>query len=134
MSPKKHNSIMYIGIAITLILLGIIATAIINNVKDRQSQDIRARASGTTSVNTLKFTGIVKEVHESEGIIVVDNVAFSKESSSGDIKNYGTWSVSPPAQFAIKTLKAGNQIRFTVETSTFNVASRTVVATQLTVL
>ena len=130
---NKPDSLVFIIVAIMLIVVGIATTATISTVKTRQNQgDIRARASSETA-NALKFSGIVKEVHEAEGFIVVDNVALSADSRSGEEKNYGTWNVAPPTQFSMQSVKPGDKVLYSVETSTFNVASKSVAAILMTV-
>lgn len=128
---KKPKTLLYIGTVVSLIIAGVVITAIIGAVKNNKAPtDIRTKA-GTT--NTLKLIGIVNSVDEAMGDVIVDNVQFSQESRSGDAKNYGTWRVSPPFGFSTFSAIPGKLISFVVETETFNVLSKKVVATQMTV-
>ena len=98
---KRPDSLLYIIALAALIVAGIVTTSIINAVKNNQAgTDIRAKA-GVTS--TLKFTGIVNSINDTDGTITVDNVQLSQESRSGQAVNYGTWSVTPPQTFSIVT-------------------------------
>lgn len=122
----------YILVAVVVIVAGIGTTAIINVIKNREpSSDIRARAG---TLNTLKLSGVVREVKPTEGIITVDRIKFSDDSRSGPETNYGLWTVAPPREFDFKSIRVGNSVEFTVETTTFNVASKSVVATYITIL
>lgn len=125
----KKDSMIYFVVAVVVIIAGIATTALINVMKDKTaSTDIRAKAG---IVNTLKFKGVVKEIQKQSGIIIVNNVEFLAESRSGPEKNYGIWSVAPPDNFDYNSLRVGDHIEFAVESSTFNVASKSVVATSL---
>ncbi len=116
-----------------LILMGVVTTAIINVVKNNQSSttDIRAKAG---VVNTLKLTGTVDSTDDIAGTITVLNVQFADESRSGKPVNYGTWSVTPPATFSLSSAIPGTRISFTVNSDSFNVSTKQVVAAQVTVL
>lgn len=116
-----------------LIIMGVVTTAIINVVKNNQSSatDIRAKAG---VVNTLKLTGTVDSINDTAGTITVLNVQFADESRSGKPVNYGTWSVTPPATFSLSSALPGTRISFTVNSDSFNVSSKQVVAAQVTVL
>jgi len=116
-----------------LIIMGVVTTAIINVVKNNQSSatDIRAKAG---VVNTLKLTGTVDSTDDISGTITVLNVQFADESRSGKPVNYGTWSVTPPQTFSLSTALPGTRISFTVNSDSFNVASKQVVAAQVTIL
>lgn len=116
-----------------LIVMGVITTAIINVVKNNQSSatDIRAKAG---VVNTLKLVGTVDSTDDINGTITVLNVQFDDESRSGKPVNYGTWSVTPPMTFSLSSALPGTRISFTVNSDSFNVASKQVVAAQVTVL
>ena len=128
---KKSRGLTYIIAAVSLIVVAIITTAIIGAVKNNQAPaDIRAKAGVS---NTLKLTGIVNAVNEADGTITVDGVQFSQDSRSGPAHNYGTWTVTPPLSFSILTAQPGKSIMFTVETTSFNVATKQVAATQMSV-
>lgn len=118
--------------AVGLIIVGIVTTAIINAVKNTDQSggtDIRAKAAVT---NTLKLTGTVDEVVDVEGMIIVSGVQFADTSRSGDAKDYGTWKVFVPTNFAISTATVGSPITFTIDSKTFNVTTKSVVASQIT--
>lgn len=128
---KKTSGVIYIIAAVLLIIVGIVTTTIISSVKDKQpTSDIRAKA-GTT--NTLKLTGTISEINDVESTLTVTNVQFSQDSRSGEAKNYGTWTVTPPSGFEFGSAAPGLTATFTVETTSFNVASKKVAAVQMTV-
>ena len=123
----------YILAAVGLIIVGIVTTAIINAVKntnETSGTDIRARAAVT---NTLKLSGTVSEVVDIEGMLIVSDVQFADTSRSGDAKNYGSWKVFVPTTFAISTATVGSPVTFTIDSKTFNVTTKSVVASQITV-
>lgn len=128
---KKTKGLPYIVAALVLIIVGIITTAIIGAVKNNDSSsDIRAKAGVT---NTLKLTGFVGSVDDINGTITVENVQFDEGSRSGPAHNYGTWTVTPPRTFSLFSAQSGKKITFTVQTESFNVAVKKVVAVQMTV-
>lgn len=128
---RKSSGVIYIIAAVMLIVVGIITTTLISSVKDKDTtSDIRAKAGST---NTLKLTGTISGVNDVEGTITVTNVEFSKDSRSGDAKNYGTWTVTPPTGFAFGSAAPGLPATFTVEAASFNVASKKVVAVQMNI-
>ncbi|MEK7577661.1 MAG: hypothetical protein AAB492_03555 [Patescibacteria group bacterium] len=130
---KKPNSLIYLISAFGLIVVGIITVAIINAVKNTNQSggtDIRARAAVT---NTLKLTGIVSEVVDVEGMIIVSNVQFADTSRSGAAKDYGTWKVLTPTNFVMSTAVVGSPISFTIDAKSFNVTSKSVSASVITV-
>jgi hypothetical protein len=130
---KKPDAMVYAIALGALIIMGVVTTAIINVVKNNQSSatDIRAKAG---VVNTLKLTGTVDSTDDISGTITVLNVQFADESRSGKPVNYGTWSVTPPQTFSLSTALPGTRISFTVNSDSFNVASKQVVAAQVTIL
>jgi len=114
-----------------LVVVGMITTAIIDRVKSSQSAaDIRAKAGVT---NTLKLTGTVETTDESAGTMTVNDVQFTAESRSGKPVNYGTWLVTPPNTFNLLSATPGVTVTFTVASDSFNVASKQVVASEVTV-
>lgn len=129
---KKPDSMIYAMALGGLILAGVITTAIINAVKSNQgtATDIRAKAG---VVSTLKLIGIVDHINDTDGTIVVNNVQFASESRSGKAVNYGTWIVTPPATFSILSAIPGNTITFTINSDSFDVATKKVVAAQVSV-
>lgn len=128
---KKSSGLIYLIAAVMLIVVGIITTSLISSVKDRDSTtDIRAKAGNT---NTLKLFGTISGVNDIEGTVIVTNVEFSRDSRSGDAKNYGTWTVTPPANFQFSSAAPGLSTTFTVETISFDVSSKKVAAVQMTI-
>lgn len=130
---KKPNGLIYIISAVGLIVIGIVTVSIINAVKNTNQSggtDIRARAAVT---NTLKLTGTVSEVVDVEGMIIVSNVQFADTSRSGAAKDYGTWKVIAPTNFAMGTATVGSPITFTIDAKSFNVSSKSVSASVITV-
>lgn len=130
---SKSKGLIYILSAVGLIIVGIVTTAIINAVKNTNqssSGDIRARAAVT---NTLKLTGTVSEIVDLEGMIIVSNVQFADTSRSGTAKNYGTWKVFVPSNFSLATAVVDAPVTFTIDAKSFNVSTKSVVASQITI-
>ena len=130
---KRPDAMVYAVALGGLIIIGVVTTAIINVVKNNQSAptDIRTKAG---VVNTLKLTGTVDSVDETAGTISVLDVQFSSESRSGKPVNYGTWTVTPPRTFSLMTAVPGAKISFTVNSDSFDVMSKQVVAASVTIL
>lgn len=127
---KKPDSLIYIMALAGLIVVAIITTSIINAVKNSGSAtDIRAKAG---VVNTLKLVGTVESIDSVTGILTVLDVQFAPESRSGKAVNYGTWKVTPPSAFNIATAGPGTKINFTVNSDSFDVVAKEVVAAQMT--
>lgn len=130
---KKPNGLLYIIAAVGLIIIGIVTTAIINAVKNTNQSagtDIRARAGVT---NTLKLNGTISEVVDIEGMIIVANVQFADTSRSGGAKDYGTWKVIVPTNFNLASATIGAPISFIIDAKSFNVTTKSVIASQITV-
>lgn len=126
---KKPDSLIYIMALAGLIVLGIITTSIIGAVKNNQSNtDIRAKAG---VVNTLKLIGTVESADDITRTLRVLDVQFSSESRSGKAVNYGTWVVTPPNTFDFVTASPGTHIRFTVNSDSFDVMKKEVIAAEM---
>lgn len=122
---------VYILALAGLIVAGVITTTIINVIKNNQNEvDIRAKAG---TLNTLKFMGVVSQINDIDGTIMVNDVQLTQESRSGNAVNYGIWTVTPPTSFSLFSAQPGTKISFTVSTNTFNVASREVAAVTVTI-
>ena len=130
---KKSRNLIYLIAVVSLILIAIITTAIINAVQNNQSSpaDIRAKAGATS---TLKLTGVVSEVKNLDGTLIVNSVQFSEESRSGPARDYGAWTVTPPPSFSLGSVSPGQSIRFVVSSSSLDVLTKKVTAAEVTVL
>jgi len=114
-----------------LILAAVITTSIIGAIKNNQSNtDNRANAG---LINTLKLTGSIESVDDIARTLQVLNVQFSDESRSGEAVNYGTWIVTPPNTFDFLTARPGTKISFTVNSDSFDVLKKEVVAAQMSI-
>lgn len=126
---KKPDSLIYIMALAGLIVVAIITTSIIGAVKNNNgTADIRAKAG---VVNTLKLIGTVESLDDATRTLTVLDVQFSPESRSGKAVNYGTWKVIAPAAFDIFSAVPGAKINFTVNSDSFDVALKEVVAAQM---
>jgi hypothetical protein len=127
---KQSRNLFYLIAVVSLVVVAIVTTAIINAVKNSQSSptDIRAKAG---VANTLQLTGLVAGTNEA-GDFIVNDVQFSENSRSGPARNYGTWTVTPPRTVSPGSIGIGQQINFTVDSASFDVLSKKVVASQLT--
>lgn len=128
---KKPDTLIYIIALAGLIVAAVITTSIIGAVKNNQSgTDIRAKAGVT---NTLKLTGVVENADTLTSTIKVRNVQFAQESRSGKAVDYGTWVVTPPNTFTFATAVPGTNISFTVNSDSFDVMKKEVVAAQMSI-
>lgn len=130
MQKKKGGSFLYFFGSVAMIVAAIALTALINFSKtDSTTTDVRARAGA----NTLQLTGTVVSTDETTGIIIVQNVQFAEESRSGPGKNLGTWHVTPPPSFTLSQAFPGAQLTITIQAASFDINSREVAATEITV-
>jgi hypothetical protein len=130
MQKKKGSSFFYFFGSVAMIVAAIALTALINFSKtDSTTTDVRARAGA----NTLRLVGTVVSTDETTGVIMVQNVQFAEESRSGPGKNLGTWQVTPPPSFTLSQAFAGAQLTITIQAATFDINSRVVTATEITV-
>lgn len=128
---KKPDSLIYIIALAGLIVAAVITTSIIGAVKNNQGgTDIRAKAGVT---NTLKLTGVVASTDDLARTIKILNVQFAQESRSGKAVDYGTWIVTPPDTFTFATAVPGAKISFTVNSDSFDVMKKEVVAAQMAI-
>lgn len=121
---KQLNSLPYIGASLALIVVAIVFSAFLNQ---RQSSgtpaDIRARA---TAPGMVKVTGIVSEIDENQGTLVVDNLAFEDST-----KNLGSWTVTPPLSFSLSNAYPGVKLLITVDPPTMLAQSKTFTALEI---
>lgn len=129
---RRPDSLTYIVFLFVLIIVAAISSAIINAVKNNTSSpaDIRARAG---VVDIVKLTGTVASVDETNGIVTISNVQLAPESRTGPAVNYGTWTVTPPRTFTLSSARIGAEADFVINSDSFNVASKQVIASQMSV-
>lgn len=130
---KKNRSSLYIGGSVLLIMLAVAATAIVNqtqNGSQSTSEDIRAKAGASS---TLRITGTVSIVDNTARKIVVNNLRFIESAGGAGNNNLGSWTVTPPPNFDLGTIAAGNTVTVTIDPSTFLTTYHTVTATQIVV-
>ncbi|OGG23749.1 hypothetical protein A3A79_00890 [Candidatus Gottesmanbacteria bacterium RIFCSPLOWO2_01_FULL_43_11b] len=126
MKPKQFNSYPYIAGSLALIIVAVVFSGFLNRQQASQSSaDIRARASAPGMV---KVTGVVSEVNEVEGIIIVDDVRFEDST-----KSLGTWSVTPPSGFSLTSAFSGAKLIITVNPPTMLAESKTLSALEIKV-
>lgn len=125
---KSKNALLFGSVG--LIVLAITVTTILERTKQTAGgEDVRARASAT---GTLTMKGIVSAVDETKGVVIVDNVQFEDQATTG--KNLGTWTVTPPKTFSLASLYSGAKIALTVKPTTFLAATHTLTATEIKVI
>jgi hypothetical protein len=125
MQPKKSRALVYIGSSLALIIVAIVFSSFLNQREPAEtpSSDIRARANAP---GLVKVTGLVNEVNEGEGTIVVENLAFEDST-----KSLGTWTVTAPISFSLSTAFPGAKLIITVDPPTMMAQSRTLTATEI---
>ena len=122
---------IYVMALAGLIVVAVITTSIIGAVKNSgNATDIRAKAG---VVNTLKLVGTVESVDAVTRELTVLDVQFAAESRSGKAVNYGIWKVTPPASFDIAGAGPGVKVNFTVNSDSFNVVAKQVIAAQMSI-
>jgi anti-sigma-K factor RskA len=126
----KRQGFWYVAGSAAMIVAAIALTALINFSKtDTTTTDVRARAGA----NTLQLVGTVVETDENVGTITLGNVQLADESRSGAAKDLGTWIVTPPPSFSILQAAPGVRLTVTISAATFDVANKSVVATEIKV-
>lgn len=118
---------MYIGVSLALIVVAILFTTIINNLKNTSgsSVDIRTRASAP---GLVRVTGRVSEVEESDGTVIVTDLRFEDST-----KSLGTWTVTPPPAFSLLSLFPGTTVTITVDPPTMIAQNRTLTAKEIVI-
>lgn len=119
---KQFNTLPYIGASLALIIVAIVFSAFLNQ-RQSSNADIRARA---TTAGLVKVTGIVAEVNENDGTIMVDNVAFEDST-----KNLGSWTVTPPTSFSLSSAYPGAKLLLTVDPPTMLAQLKTFTALEI---
>lgn len=127
MKPKQFNSFPYLAGSLALVIVGIVFSAFLNSREPSQtgSVDLRTRASAP---GLVKVTGIVREIHDVEGTIVVDDVRFLDAT-----KTLGTWTVTPPLSFSPSSAFPGATLTITVNPPTMLAETHTLTATEITI-
>lgn len=127
MQPKKSRTLVYVGSSLALIIVAIVFSSFLNRREpaETSSSDIRARANAP---GLIKVTGLVNEVNETEGTILVENLAFEDAT-----KSLGTWTVTAPISFSVSSAFPGAKLVITVDPPTMMAQSRTLTATEIVV-
>lgn len=130
MEKRKSNTFLYFVASVGLVIVAIIFTTLVDKVKSPEtSEDIRARA---TNSSALKFTATVSSIDEVEGTLTVDNLQFADKGRSTTIKTLGSWKVTPPRNFRLSAVASGSRIMLSVIPTTFQTASHTFTASEIT--
>ena len=120
---KSKNALLFGSVG--LIVLAITVTTILERTKNASGgEDVRTRASAT---GTLKMKGIVSQVDETKGVVVVDNLQFETQDS----KSLGTWTVTPPANVNLASLYPGASISLIVNPNSFMASTKTLTAMEV---
>lgn len=126
MPPKKSSTLPYLFASLGFITIAIVISTIVSRSKDAStSVDIRTRA---TSASLVEVTGLVAQVDDINGTIVVDDLRFE-----GSEKSLGTWTVTPPPSFAVTSVFPGERITISVSPPTMLAETHTLTATEITV-
>jgi hypothetical protein len=122
----RNKNMLFYG-SVGLIILAIALVGILNRTRSSQDPDtdVRARASATTA---LKLNGVIIMIDPEQGTITVDNIYFADTSRSGDAKNLGRWTVTPPANIALSEFSPGMNIAIGVDPKTFLATAHTLTA------
>lgn len=130
MPSKKNSSLLYFLASVGLVIIAIVFTAVVDRVRSpAPSTDIRARAGKSLA---LKFTAVVSEVNEVEGILTVDNLRFAGQERGAATKTLGTWKVTPPPRFRLSSVAPGSRITLAVNPTTFQTTTHSFTATEIT--
>lgn len=123
---KNSNALLFGSIILILLAVGLVA--ILDRTSPSQSSDIRARAG--TAV-TLKLIGTVDTIDESKGTITASGVHFASSNLSGEVKDLGTFTITPPAGFNYASISVGGKITVGLDAKSFDIPSHTMTAITL---
>jgi hypothetical protein len=125
MLTKTRNFLLF-G-SFILIILGIGLVSILNRTQspEESAGDVRARA-GVNSA--LQVNATVVSIHDADSTMVVSDLYFADESRSGEAKNFGTWTVTVPANFNILSVSPGMDVVIGVDSKTFLATAHTLTA------
>jgi hypothetical protein len=122
---KTRNFLLLASFILIILAAGLVALLDRTKSADDASTDVRARASAT---NALELNATVTSIDEVSGTMVVTDVYFADTSRSGDAKNFGTWTVTVPANFNILSVYPGMNVTIGVDSKTFMTTTRTMTA------
>lgn len=124
----KSGQLILIG-TLFVIIMGIVMVSLVGNFGSPTggSQDVRARAAQEKGV---RVSGVVSEVNDTEGKLVVGGVKFSSESSgeAKDTNDLGTWTITVPAGFNSATTPVGTTVIIGLDPKTFDARTHTATA------
>jgi hypothetical protein len=121
MKSRSGTLLLFVG-SVVLIIVAIVFTAVIDRSKKNDSRSRAATAS------TIILTGLVENYDPQANILIVGNVKFADTNG----KTLGTWQVTPPSQFNEVKFPSGSKVKITTSPATFQIESKTVVATEIT--
>lgn len=124
----RNKTSLLIG-SVILIFVAMAVVSIIDRTKSSSSTDVRARASGT---NTLQFNGTFSAVDPETGTLIVNDLFMADTSRAGEAKNLGTWTVTPPANFNAGSLAPNTKIVIGIDPKTFLAQSHSLTALSIT--
>lgn len=126
-----HNKTVILFASVALTIMGIAIVAIINRTgsPSGSSTDVRARASGAT---TLQFNATVDSIDAASGAIIVNDMYMADTSRVSEAKNLGTWTVTPPFNVNTAILTPGAKIVIGIDPKTFLAQSHSLTAVTIT--
>lgn len=117
--PSKNYTLFFI-LSVAFVLVSIAFITIIGQTNSRNSgSDIRAKA---TVQNSLQLLGTVSSVHSSDQTLVIDNVRFVNNDSTGTM---GTFTGVAGEDVSFSQIKQGMNILMSVDAGTFSVGEKT---------
>lgn len=123
---KKNKNILLLG-SVGFIVLAIGFVSVLDRIKTPSdtSTDVRARAAVT---NTLMISATIESIDQDNGVIQVRDAYISDVSRSGEAKNLGNWTITPPPGFSYGSINQGMNVEIGVDSKSFLVSKHTLKA------
>jgi hypothetical protein len=122
----RNKNVFLLGSVVLIVLaIGLVSILDKTTSSTASNTDVRARAAVT---KTLQVNATVESVDETKGVVNVSDLYFAGQNRTGEVKNMGSWVVTPPTSFSYGSVSAGGNITIGVDPETFLVAKHTLTA------
>jgi hypothetical protein len=125
---RNKNVLLFGSFGLIVLAIGLVTVLDRVGSPNQTSTDVRARAA---VAKTLQVNATVISVDEDKSVIMVGDVYFADVSRSGEAKNLGRWTVTPPASFSYSSVSPGSRIVIGVDSESFLVSEHTLTAVSI---
>lgn len=119
----KTKGLLLMIASVGLILVAIVFTTLMDKSNNKPT-DVRARASKSGS---MTFTAVVTGFDDTKNVLLVENMKFADTEG----KTLGSWEITPPGKFDVRLKAAGTRVRIAAVASSFQIATKTLIAGEI---